>query len=99
MQEAIFAHEAGGERMLEVHVMAADKGSALRELCTQLGVHLGATLVIGDAPSDAPMLDVAGIPVVMGQADASMKRHGWVVAPEVDEDGAAWAIERYVLSM
>lgn len=98
VQDAIFSHEAGGERVLEVHVMARNKGGALHALCTQLGVPMGATLVIGDAPSDLPMLEIAGVPVVMGQAEAGMKRHGFVVAPGVNDDGAAWAIERYVLN-
>jgi hydroxymethylpyrimidine pyrophosphatase-like HAD family hydrolase len=98
VQDAIFAHDAGGERMLEVHVMSSDKGGALHALCTQLGVSRGATLVVGDAPSDLPMLEIAGVAVVMGQAEASMKRRGWVVAPPVWEDGAAWAIEELVLS-
>jgi hydroxymethylpyrimidine pyrophosphatase-like HAD family hydrolase len=43
------------------------------------------------------MLRIAGIPVVMGQAEAAMKRHGWTVAPSVLDDGAAWAIERFAL--
>jgi hydroxymethylpyrimidine pyrophosphatase-like HAD family hydrolase len=97
VQDAIFTHDAGGERVLELHVMAWDKGNALHALCTQLGIAVGETLAIGDAPSDLPMLEIAGIPVVMGQADAGMKRRGWVVAPPVLEDGAAWAIERYAL--
>jgi hypothetical protein len=97
VQDAIFSHDAGGERVLELHVMARNKGGALRALCEQLGVPLGSTLVVGDAPSDLPMLEVAGVPVVMGQADAGMKRHGFVVAPPVSEDGAAWAIERFAL--
>jgi hydroxymethylpyrimidine pyrophosphatase-like HAD family hydrolase len=97
VQDAIFSHDAGGERVLELHVMAWDKGNALHALCTQLGIGVGETLVIGDAPSDVPMLEIAGIPVVMGQADAGMKRPGWVVAPPVLEDGAAWAIEHYAL--
>jgi len=99
VQDAIFTNDAGGERVLELHVMARNKGGALHALCTQLGVSPGATLVLGDAPSDVPMLEIAGVPVVMGQAGASMKRHGWVVAPGVDDDGAAWAIERYVLGV
>jgi HAD superfamily hydrolase (TIGR01484 family) len=99
VQDAIFTNHAGGERVLELHVMARNKGGALHALCTQLGVPRSATLVLGDAPSDVPMLEIAGVPVVMGQAEASMKRHGWVVAPGVDEDGAAWAIERYVLDV
>ena len=97
VQDAIFSHDAGGQRVLELHVMAWDKGNALHALCTQLGILTGETLAIGDAPSDVPMLEIAGVPVVMGQADAGMKRHGWVVAPTVLEDGAAWAIERYAL--
>ncbi len=97
VQDSIIQHDAGGERVLELHVMAWDKGNALRALCTQLGVGLGETLALGDAPSDRPMLEIAGIPVVMGQAEPGMKRHGWTVAPPVGEDGAAWAIERFVL--
>ena len=97
VQDAIFSNHSGGERVLELHVMARDKGGALHALCTQLGITPGATLVIGDAPSDLPMLEIAGIPVVMGQAEAGMKRRGFVVAPAVDDDGAAWAIERFAL--
>jgi len=98
VQDSILQHDAGGEQVLELHVMARNKGGALHALCTQLGVPVGSTLVIGDAPSDLPMLEIAGVPVVMGQAEAGMKRRGWVVAPGVAEDGAAWAIERFVLS-
>ena len=98
VQDAIFAHHAGGERVLELHVLARNKGGALHALCTQLGIPIGATLVVGDAPSDLPMLEIAGVPVVMGQAEAGMKRRGWVVAPAVGDDGAAWAIERFALT-
>lgn len=97
VQDSIIHHDAGGERMLELHVMAWDKGNALHALCTQLGVGPGETLVLGDAPSDLPMLEIAGVPVVMGQAEAGMKRRGWTIAPAVLDDGAAWAIERFVL--
>ena len=97
VQDAIFTHDAGGQRVLELHVMAWDKGNALHALCNQLGLSTGEAMAIGDAPSDLPMLEVAGVAVVMGQADAGMKRRGWTVAPGVDEDGAAWAIERFVL--
>jgi hydroxymethylpyrimidine pyrophosphatase-like HAD family hydrolase len=98
VQDAVFTHDAGGERVLELHVMAWNKGNALHALCTQLGIAPGETLAIGDAPSDLPMLEIAGIPVVMGQAEAGMKRRGWTVAPAVLDDGAAWAIEHFALS-
>src|SRR5258708_3726160 len=99
VQDAIFSHDAGGERVLELHVMAWDKGNALHALCTQLGIGVGETLAVGDAPSDLPMLEIAGVPVVMGQADPGMKRRGWTVAPGVLDDGAAWAIERFALAL
>jgi len=97
VQDAIFTHDAGGQRVLELHVMAWDKGNALHALCTLLGIGTGETLAIGDAPSDLPMLEIAGVPVVMGQAEAAMKRRGWTVAPAVLDDGAAWAIETFAL--
>jgi hypothetical protein len=97
VQDAIFTHDAGGERVLELHVMAWDKGNALHALCTQLGIAVGEAMAVGDAPSDLPMLEIAGVPVVMGQADPGMKRRGWTVAPGVLDDGAAWAIERFAL--
>ncbi|MBD9090698.1 MAG: hypothetical protein EGR72_11790 [Clostridiales bacterium] len=39
----------------------------------------------------------AGLGVAMGQAADDVKAAADVAAPPCDEDGAAWAIERYVL--
>lgn len=97
VQDCIVPIDSHGERPTELHVAAADKGDALRALCHHLGVAPGATLAIGDAPSDLPMLETAGIAVLMGQADVALRRPEFVVAPGVRDDGAAWAIERFVL--
>jgi hydroxymethylpyrimidine pyrophosphatase-like HAD family hydrolase len=97
VQDCIFPFHAGGQRALELHVAAATKGTALRDLCHQLGVALGEVLAIGDAPSDLAMFEVAGHAVLMGQAEPGLRRRGVVVAPGVDDDGAAWAIESMVL--
>ena len=43
------------------------------------------------------MLRHAGIGVAMGQASDDVKAAADVIAPSVDEDGAVWAIRKYVL--
>ena len=98
VQDCIVPIDSRGERPTELHVAAADKADALRALCHHLGVAPAATLAIGDAPSDIPMLTAAGIGVLMGQAAVDLRRPGIVVAPAVAGDGAAWAIERFVLA-
>lgn len=98
VQDSIVDLDAGGERPMELHVAAADKGSALRDLCVELDIAPGAVVAIGDAPSDLPMLEFAGTAVLMGQAEPGLRRPGVVVAPDVDADGAAWALETLVLA-
>ncbi|HET9051171.1 MAG TPA: HAD hydrolase family protein [Candidatus Dormibacteraeota bacterium] len=97
LQRCIVDADSTGETPTELHVMAADKGDAVRTLCRLLGVPRARTLAIGDAESDLPMLRAAGVAVLMGQATASMVRPGFVVAPPVTADGAAWALETLVL--
>jgi HAD superfamily hydrolase (TIGR01484 family) len=97
MQDCIVDLDEHGERPTELHVAAADKGDALRALCHHLGVAPGDTLAIGDAPSDLPMLAAAGVGVLMGQAAEGLRRPSFVMAPSVDDDGAAWALQHLVL--
>jgi HAD superfamily hydrolase (TIGR01484 family) len=98
VQDCIYRVDAAGQRPLEFHAAAATKGTALRRLCAQLGVPTGEVLAIGDARSDLAMLEVAGTPVLMGQAEPGLRRPGVRVAPPVDEDGAAQTIEELVLN-
>jgi hydroxymethylpyrimidine pyrophosphatase-like HAD family hydrolase len=43
------------------------------------------------------MIAWAGLGVAMGNASPEAKAVADVIAPSLDADGAAWAIERYVL--
>ena len=97
LQDCIHRVGGGGERVLELHAAAENKGTSLRRLCRQLRVPMGEVAAIGDAPSDLPMLEAVGTAVLMGQAEAGLRRRGIAIAPAVDADGAAWAIERLVL--
>ena len=54
-------------------------------------------MAIGDGDNDVDMLAWAGLGVAMGDGQEETKAIADVVAPSFDEDGAAWAVERYVL--
>lgn len=73
------------------------KGDAIDAFCERLGITPAECMAIGDGGNDVHMLVHAGLGVAMGQAADDVKAAADVVAPPCDEDGAAWAIERYVL--
>ncbi len=53
---------------------------------------------MGDQGNDRSMIEWAGVGVAMGNATDELKRVADFVAPSVDEDGAAVAIEKFVLA-
>jgi hydroxymethylpyrimidine pyrophosphatase-like HAD family hydrolase len=55
-------------------------------------------MAIGDNHNDVEMLAYAGWGVAMGNAPDAVKAQANWVAPSVDEDGVAAAIDRFVLS-
>lgn len=77
--------------------LAASKGQALAFLAQRLGVTQVETMAIGDHDNDADMVAWAGWGVAMGNASAAVKAAAAYVAPPLEEDGAAVAIERFVL--
>lgn len=74
------------------------KGGALREVADYLGVSVEQVLVIGDSYNDMGIFKVAGMSVAMGHAPDSLKELADWIAPTVDENGVAVAIERFILS-
>lgn len=73
------------------------KAGALRELVDYLGVDLSETLMIGDSYNDIGIFKVAGTRVAMGHAPDSLKELANWIAPTVDDDGVAAAIEKFIL--
>ncbi|HEX7304211.1 HAD family hydrolase [Lentzea sp.] len=71
------------------------KGSALDELCAELGISPRDALAIGDGSNDVEMLTWAGLGVAMGQAPATVQAAADEVAPTVLEDGAAQVLDRF----
>jgi Cof subfamily protein (haloacid dehalogenase superfamily) len=84
-------------RFVEVNPLGADKGAALQALAAHLGVAREAVMAIGDQGNDATMIAWAGLGVAMGSGHADICARADWIAPGIEEDGAAVAIERFVL--
>ena len=84
--------------LVEGTAPTANKGHGLLRLTERLGIDPGRVLAIGDNENDIPMLREAGLAVCMGQATAVVRSEADWVAPTLDEDGAAVALERFLLS-
>lgn len=82
---------------LDVTAMLANKGEALATLAEFLGVPLAQTAAMGDGGNDPAMFHRAGLSIAMGQAEEAVKRQADVVTGANTEDGAAQAIEKYIL--
>jgi Cof subfamily protein (haloacid dehalogenase superfamily) len=74
-----------------------DKGHGLRWLANYLSITQGEVMAVGDSEADVPMIEWAGVGVAMGNGSAAVKAVADWVAPTLQEDGAAVAIERYCL--
>lgn len=77
---------------------SASKGSALRDLVDYVGINLDQSLAIGDSYNDLNIFQVVHTKVAMGHAPDALKKTADWVAPSVDEDGVAVAIEKFILS-
>ena len=83
---------------IEVIPTTVDKSHAVQLLCAHLGVDIRHTLMIGDSENDIGMLQLGGISVVMGNAPDHVKQYADWIAPTNSENGAAAAIEKFVLN-
>ncbi len=83
-------------RLLEGTAAGVDKGQGLKVLLSQLDIAPERVLVVGDNDNDLPMFEVAGISVAMGDSPEAVKVAASWVAPTLEEDGAAVALERYL---
>ena len=85
------------ELFVEVMALDASKGAALERVAEYLHVPQEQTMAVGDSENDVEMVAWAGLGVAMGNAVPQVKAVADYVAPPVDEDGAAVAIERFLL--
>lgn len=86
---------AGSE--LEFFPKNVSKLSGARRLLERLGISMEETMSIGDGQVDASMIRAAGIGVAMGNAPEQVKAQADYVTAGFEQEGAAAAIERFLL--
>lgn len=76
-----------------------NKGNAVRYLAEELlGINSHNVMTIGDNFNDVEMLEYAGLGVAMGDAPDGVKAIANWIAPSVEADGVAVALEKFLLS-
>jgi Cof subfamily protein (haloacid dehalogenase superfamily) len=80
-------------KFVSVTKAGISKGSALRTLAEGLKVDLQNLIAVGDSSGDVPMLELAGHPFVMANADRELKERYRTVG-HVEECGVVEALEQ-----
>jgi Cof subfamily protein (haloacid dehalogenase superfamily) len=83
---------------IEASSPGVDKGAGLAWLAQYLSVPQSQVMAVGDQDNDAPMVAWAGLGVAMGNGSTVCKAAADWIAPAISDDGAAVAIERFVLN-
>ncbi|MGP6159044.1 MAG: Cof-type HAD-IIB family hydrolase [Vulcanimicrobiaceae bacterium] len=104
--EALMREVCGGDayvtrsnpEFVEMLDPRVDKGVALKLVAEQLGIPLARVMGIGDSYNDLPFLRAVGFAVAMGSAPPELKAEADAVVGDVEHDGVAEAIERFVLA-
>lgn len=76
----------------------ATKNDGVVEVAKLLGISTEEIIGIGEGYNDFPFLMACGLKIAMGNAVEDVKAIADFVAPTVDEDGVAYAIEKFILS-
>lgn len=77
---------------------AANKGAAVKYLAEELlNLKPENVMTIGDNFNDLEMIQYAGIGIAMGNAPEGVQKFAQWIAPDVEADGAAVAIEKFLL--
>jgi Cof subfamily protein (haloacid dehalogenase superfamily) len=75
-----------------------NKGVAVKYLAEELlGIENNNVMTVGDNFNDVEMLQYAGTSVAMGNAPSEVKAVASWVAPSVENDGVAIAVEKFIL--
>jgi len=74
------------------------KGEALKFLAEHFNCQLSETIAIGDAWNDREMIQVAGLGIAMGNAVEPLKELADFITLSNDEDGVAYAINKFIFN-
>ncbi|MGZ3581806.1 MAG: HAD family hydrolase [Ktedonobacterales bacterium] len=88
-----------GTSELSIFSPSASKGHALTTLATRLSIPMEQVFAIGDGINDVSMLLTAGLGIAMANSEKATRAVAHAITASNVEDGAARAIERYVLQI
>lgn len=83
---------------IEINAAGCSKGKALKFLCEKLGFLPEEVMAEGDGGNDMSMLKYAGLAVAMQNAEKEVLAQADFITKSNDEDGAAEAVEKFVLA-
>jgi Cof subfamily protein (haloacid dehalogenase superfamily) len=83
--------------LIEITSPNVSKGQALETLAVHYGLLQNEVMAIGDQDNDVEMIAWAGLGVAMGNASPKAKAAADHIAPPLEEEGAVWAIEKFIL--
>lgn len=86
-----------GPYNIEIMDRNGNKGVALRAAAAYYGIPMTDTVAMGDNFNDVPMLQAAGLSIAMGNADPEVKKMSDTVTLTNEENGVAYAIEKFIL--
>lgn len=76
-----------GEKFLEIVSKEANKGNALKWICSNKGIDIKNAAAFGDNFNDVEMIEYAGIGVAMGNAEKDVKQKANYITLSNNEDG------------
>ncbi|MGH9555391.1 MAG: Cof-type HAD-IIB family hydrolase [Terriglobales bacterium] len=81
---------------VDVLKSGCSKGHALERWAAHRSLLREEVMAIGDNYNDIEMLEFAGVPVVMANADDELKQNGWATTLSNEQDGVAAAVREFI---
>jgi len=88
---------AAGPRWVDIVMPGVSKANAAASVAERLGVRQDETIAIGDGDNDLEILRWAGLGIVMGNGTPRAKAAADWIAPPIEDDGVAVALQRFIL--
>lgn len=82
---------------MEITPLGIEKASSLERLSGILGLSKENVMACGDGLNDIPMLKYAGLSICMDNGYEETKKCADYIVPSNDNDGVAFAIQKYIL--
>lgn len=82
----------------EIVPIGIEKASGIQKILDFLDLKKEQVIAVGDGFNDIPMLEFAGLSVVMGNACNEVKNYAHYITKTNDEDGVAYALKKFIIN-